>query len=177
MAGLMANSTRHAESGIEPARIVFRTAASARPITSTGTFERMWSNVSPTAPTNIAVVTSDLNADGPSPVVRTKICSSAEKGLPDDIARVAEISGDFGSGSATGDVVASAFCGSNSGSAMGALAADVFGASGLNSAIGGLAASILAASASDVAVATVAAPGFGASGSRSTSALEAVDSA
>src|SRR6266576_3286106 len=97
MAGLMANSTRHAESGIEPARIVFRTAASARPITSTGTFARMLSNVSPTASTNIAVVTADGNADGPSPVVRTKICSSAEKGLPDDIEGVATVFGASGS--------------------------------------------------------------------------------
>src|ERR1051326_917627 len=163
MAGLMANSARHAESGIEPERMAFRTAASARPITSTGTFERMLSNVSPTASTSLAVVTSDGNADGPSPVVRIKICSNAEKGLPDDIEAGTKVAGESGSGSAAGAVAASARRGSGSDSAMWVQAAAGFGAPVLNSATGGSPTSLAAASA------------FSASDSRSTSAFEAVD--
>src|SRR5688572_12934350 len=90
---------------MDPSRIVSSTLAFAPPMTSTGTLERTISNLSPTASDIIAVVISDLNADGPSPVVKTKICSKAANGLPDDIDGVARISGDFGSAAGPGSTL------------------------------------------------------------------------
>src|SRR5687768_16164311 len=114
MAGLILNSARQAEPGTDPARIDSSTSLCAPPITSTGTFERIFSIFSPAASDNIAAVASDLKADGPSPVVKTKICSSASKGLPEDIEQEANVVAGFGSGSApgTGTVATSALGGS-----------------------------------------------------------------
>lgn len=93
----MLSNARQAEAGIDPSPKASSTPASAPPITSTGTFERIISDFSPTASDSIVVVISDLNVDGPSPVVKTKICSNAAKGFPDDIEGAAKVSGGFGS--------------------------------------------------------------------------------